>query len=224
MWERMMKSLLPFLAILLLASNASADLVFNLDREVTGNALGSANFWGTITLKENAGDPDKIDIKVDLVGNVPHKTLTIYLNWDDSVFSNSDDFSGASFAIGEDEDNQKIAGYNVTGGKFDLKLPPTGNGGFEPFLDTISLADFDLNLAHFKHLTDNGVAYAGVHIGNYGGSPGVGGNDSISVIATTFEDIEEGPLVPEPASLVAWSAFGLLGCALARRRRVKSPS
>jgi len=107
-------------------------------------------------------------------------------------------------------------GYNNA---WELEIPKNGNIGFEPINFQISLerpSYPSINLAEGDfQFTDalGGNLYAAVHIGNFGGTPGVGGDGSITVGALPTTGI-----VPEPGTLMLLGA-GLLGVWAVRRRK-----
>jgi hypothetical protein len=111
----------------------------------------------------------------------------------------------------ENQDGLKASGYP---GFFDLKIPepPPGNLGFEIYSDTISAtkdgSSSPLTEQMFNALDTSDNFYVIVHIGNYGGETGVGGEDSIWV----------GSQVPIPGSVLLLSS-GLVGVIFLRRKR-----
>ena len=201
-----------FILVVAMVSQGQA-LTFNLGCIIDGSGVTPSASFGSLTLTDSG---NSVDILVDLVntplGEKPHKILEVYLNYDDTKFDNNP-FSLAGESTAVDENKQKAGGYK---GFFDIKIPSTGNIGFEPYTDTISLAAFDLNPADFDFFDTKGQVFAAVHIGNYGGSPGTPGEDSIWVGGCAS--------VPEPATLVLLgSGLALMGL-LGRRKSRKSTS
>jgi hypothetical protein len=201
-------------------------LVLNLNCILSSSGCAPSATWGTITLTDNNGD---VDLDVDLVdtpaGTTRQKMLGVWLNYNDSLFDASDDFETLSTdGVDENENKKKAGPYNA--GKFDLVLPDSGNGGFEPFTVTMHLEGFNLDSAHFAFSDTSGLLWAAVHIGNCGsgagpclpGAPAGTNASSIWVGATgpTETTPEDDTALPEPASLFL---LGTGFVALARRRQ-----
>jgi len=138
--------------------------------------------FGTISFTDNGTN---VDISVNLVGNGIHKVQSIYFNFNDSMFSNSDNFdTTSSDGILVGENTLQADGYSA--GFFDLciPLPPPGNLGFEPYSTSITLTGVNLDPSYFASTDSSGVYFAAVHIGNLGSNPGEPGDDSIWVGAS----------------------------------------
>ncbi len=215
----------------ILAPNAEAIITYDLDKILSGDGVETpVPSFGTISFEtvadQNADGFSDVKLTIDLVDTSsgdPHKVNAVYWNYDDAKF-NSDihDFnnyppeSPNAYGVEEDENNLEADGF--TGGMFDLKMPdpPPGSMEFEPYSTFITLSgvnltenDFDFPIA--------GDVYASVHIGNYGGAPGTGGEDSI----WSGGNPTNGNGVPEPFTttmlLLSAGYIGLLGL----RRRFK---
>lgn len=219
-------TLLPLLAAPALSD--AAVITYDLNCIISGGSIEGGNSncangilspsYGTVTYADNAIDPNKVDVTIDLTDNVsgdPRKALSFVFNYDDSKFSNSTPFVFAgdltTYSIAENA--TKPDGYS---GFLDIQSPATGNGGFEPITFTIALAATDLNPADFDFLDTLGKIFAAVHIGNCGPDSGIcdqtspGGN-SIWVGATRVTTVSE------PTTLLLIGA-GLLLAGLARTR------
>lgn len=170
------------------------------------NVFGVASF-GTISLNDNGNG---VDIVVNLTGAGIHKIQMIALNYDDTTFDSSDPFQTTSgTAIGNDQNNVKAGGYP---GLFDLEIPKNGNLGFEPYNDTITLSATNLAPENFDFFETNGFYLASVHVGNFGGEPGVGGDDSMWIGATRQP-------ISELATMLLLG-FGLIGIAGFGRKKI----
>ena len=205
-----MKKIMSFLGgaaliglLILLPVHASA-LVFDLDTLISGNSLTPTSSWGTIEITDNG---NSVDIEVDLIGGGDLKALSFYLNYDDAAFEN-DPFTILP-SVSVDENDQQANGYTL--GFFDLKIPATGNLGFEPFTGTLSLVGFDLDPEDFNFLDSGGNLFAAVHIGSIGEN-----DDSLWVGAGNGT-----PPIPEPGTILLLGG-GLLGLALYGKRRMKA--
>jgi hypothetical protein len=220
-------ALLPFLAAPALSD--AAVITYDLNCIISGGSVEGGNSncangilspsYGTLTYADNASDPNKVDVTIDLTSNSsgdPRKALHFFFNYDDAKFGNSTSFvfTGDLTTYSIAENAQKPDGYS---GFLDIQSPATGNGGFEPITFTIALAGTDLNPADFNFLDTLNKIFAAVHIGNCGPESGIcdqtspGGN-SIWVGATPRTTT-----VPEPTTLLLLGA-GLLLVGMARTR------
>ena len=73
---------------------------------------------------------------MNLVGSGVNKVLKLMLNFDPSLSESFWSVSGSVSNITADENGVQADGY--TAGKFDLEIPGTGNGGFEPITLTLT--------------------------------------------------------------------------------------
>ncbi len=178
--------------------------------DVCGSSYPS---FGTITLSDNGNG---VDVNVDLLGNSIHKIQKLTFNYDDARFGSGDIFTISAYSIEADENKIKANGYK---GDFDLQIPETGNLGTEPFTATISAKrggfPMDLNPSDFNFTDSLDKYLAVVHVGDFGGLPGVGGGDSLWVAASAGG---QGGQVPIPAPMLLLGS-GLVGLAFNRRKR-----
>jgi PEP-CTERM motif-containing protein len=211
-------------------------LTFDLNCIIGNSSCSSSASYGTLTLTANtSGANTAVDIKVDLVGpgdGTPgsgQKVLNLFLNFNDSLFSNTDVFQLTSTkTVGVGENDRRLPPFQTgSSGGFDLEITATGNiNEFEPYLDTLFIAGRDLLPGDLAFKDSTGVLFAGLHIGNcdkLGGSlndcdPGILGEGSIKVGAPGD------PLtpVPEPATLLLFgTTAAALGLLKHRRRRTR---
>jgi len=211
-------ALLMVTALALGSATESAALSFSLNCTIAVSGCSPSATYGTVTLTDNGNN---VDLTVSLVGGA-QKILAVYLNYNDTTFSNSSAFLLANKTVGVSENNNALPPYND--GKFDLQIPSTGNvNEFGTYSDTFSLASFDLNPADFDFKDSSGLLFAAVHIGNCGAAPGspsdcdpgLTGDGSIKVGA--LDDLAP---TPEPTTLLLWgSTMAGMGWVARRRRR-----
>jgi hypothetical protein len=221
-----------FLVIACFCPGRGEALTFDLSCIIGNSSCSPSASYGTLTLTANtSGANAAVDITVDLVGpgdgspDSGQKVQRLYLNFDDSLFSNADNFqltSGKGVGVGEDA--RQFQPFQTGGDAgFDLEITGTDTiNEFEPYLDTLFILGKDLLPANLDFATQGLIA--GVHIGNcdnLAGSandcdPGIfGGEGSIKVGAPD-------PLtpVPEPGTLLLFGATAAgLGLLKSRRRR-----
>jgi hypothetical protein len=202
---------------------SSEALVFDLACIVGNNSCSPSASYGTVTLTPNtSGANTRVDLRVDLTGT-GEKVLTLYLNFDESLLSNTDLFqltSGKAVGVGVN-DRRFPPFHTANTGGFDLEITDTGNiNEFDPYLDTLFITGKDLFPENFVFKESSGVLFAGVHIGACGPNepatclPGETGTNSIKVGAIND------PLapVPEPTTLLLWGSTAA-GLGLLKRWR-----
>lgn len=189
----------------------AASFTYNLSCVISGN-LGSDSFsggdgctdvnasFGTLTLSDTANSGE-VQLSLDLAGTV-NKILGISLNY----LGSATNFDISASSIELDPNDIKADGYP---GFFDLAIPENGNIGdtdtFTALITATGLTASQLNATD----TLNQI-FAAIHIGNYGGSPGVAGGDSIWVGAKPSTSIPTPALIP-----------GLIGMGVAAVRKKK---
>jgi hypothetical protein len=217
--KRLGFALLVTVVVALGSASESSALSFTLNCIIGNSGCTPSATYGTVTLTDNG---DSVDLTVSLLGG--QKILAVYLNYADSQFSNSSAFELASKDVGVDENNNPLPPYNS--GKFDLKIPTTGNvNEFGIYSDTFSLSSFNLSPADFDFKDSSGLLFAAVHIGNCSAAPGstsacdpgLTGEGSIKVGA-----LDPPVATPEPATLVLWGTTMAGMGWVARRRRKRS--
>jgi hypothetical protein len=210
-----------FVAVSAWSSPASAGLIYDLNCVIPDGCVSETVVasYGTVTVEDNAGDPTKIDVTINLVGTnqLVHK---VFLNYDDAQFENNAfEFTGDVATGDVDENDQMADGYP---GGLDIQVPDTGNfdGDPEPYTFTIFLPAVDLDPSDFDFLDSLDHIFLAVHIGACGPEepdiclPGQTGDNSIWV--GSLSQIS----VTEPGTLSLFVA-GLAGLGwILRRRRV----
>jgi len=214
-------------------------LVLNLNCVLTASGCTSSAYnYGTITILDNAGDANKVDITVDVNGGTKFKSLM--LNFDADL--NSSGWSLAVHTVSADENAKNLPPYP---GLFDLEFGPNG-GVDEPFTYVLAKTGHDLDPADFNFLDTGGLLHAAVHIQACTGEAGsncvaglsvkVGAGPSAEDTGGTAEDTggtaedtggtaedtggtaeDTGGQVPGPATALLVS-LGLIGFAVRRRR------
>jgi hypothetical protein len=181
-------------------------LSFDLNCMITSSGCTPTVNYGTITITDSG---NSAIVNVDLVGGGVNKVIKLDLNTN----LNEAGWSVTGSVTNIDADTDGITA-SVYPGKFDLEIPGTGNGGFEPLTVTLSKINTNLDPAHFNFLDSAGLLFAAVHIGNLSCadqangvcSPGVAGQQGLWVGSRRAP---VAPVVPEPNSLL------LLGSGLA---------
>jgi hypothetical protein len=174
-------------------------LSFDLNCMITSSGCTPTVNYGTITITDSG---NSVIINVDLVGGGVNKVIKLDLNTNLTEAGWS--VTGSVSNVDADTDGITASVYP---GRFDLEIPGTGNGGFEPLTVTLTKGITTLHESDFNVLDSAGLLYAAVHIGNLSCtdqangvcSPGVGGPEFLWVGSRPATAV---PVVPEPSSLL----------------------
>lgn len=177
-----------------------------------GSCIDDGTIFGTVTLNDDVivAGYSAIEITIELEGD--HKVLEISLNYDDTFFSNLDEFKLTNVKSGNttttadvkvDEDHIKLQSYDG----FDL----TSKVGLEDsWVGTLYLTGTDLNISMFNYSTGVNSLLAALHIGDYNNP--YDNSDSITVGA-----LPSNP-VPEPATAALF--FTGIACITGLKRKI----
>jgi len=181
---------------LLLQAAPVQALSFDLNCRITSSGCTPTVNYGTITITDSG---NSVIINVDLVGGGVNKVIKLDLN----TTLNEAGWSVTGSVSNVEADTDGITA-SVYPGRFDLEIPGTGNGGFEPLTVTLTKATTNLDPSHFNFLDSAGLLFAGVHIGNLYCADQVNGVCSPGVAGEQFLWVGSRPasVVPEPNALL----------------------
>lgn len=209
----------------------AASVTYQLNCVVSGT-VGSTNYdagggsncasvntsFGSITFADNASNANYLDVIIDAAGDNIHKILGFAFSYNDALFDptkfslfsafrdNGATDVTSSTTLTAIENGTGIAPVNFLDLSFDLKGQAVSGSENDSFMVTLQYDGglFNLDPSQFGFASGASGILATVHLGNYGGTPGIGGNDSIKVGAK----IPPTQHVPEPSAMLGLAAIG----------------